>query len=94
MSKPGYADQAFWFRLIFMLVFWVVMNIALTVFGALVLVVGVVRFLSKYELQTLTSWLKGVGAFLGQIFGFLSFATEEKPFPFQPWPQVKKNDEE
>ena len=24
MSKPGYADQGFWFRVIFMLLYWVV----------------------------------------------------------------------
>ncbi len=42
MSKPGYTDQGFWLRLVFMLVYWVVLNIAVTVFGVLLVVVVVV----------------------------------------------------
>ncbi|MEP0072459.1 MAG: DUF4389 domain-containing protein [Marinomonas sp.] len=87
MSKPGYADQGFWFRLIFMLVYWVVLNIAMSVFGILLVIVSLVKLGSKHEPQTLSVWLKSVTAFIQQIFLFLSFAEEEKPFPFQPWPQ-------
>lgn len=87
MSKPGYADQGFWFRLIFMLVYWVVLNISITVFGILLVIVAIVKFGSKHEPVTLSSWLTGVTAFIQQIFAFLSFADDEKPFPFQPWPQ-------
>lgn len=93
MSKPGYADQGFWFRVIFMLLFWVVLNIAVTVFGFLLVLVSLIKFGSKSEPETLTSWLKSVALFIGQIFSFLSYQTEEKPFPFQPWPQVSSDDD-
>lgn len=93
MSKQGYLEQSYWFRIIFMIVFWAVLNIAITVFGLLVLIVGVVRFASAHKPVTLSGWLLSVAAFLQQIFAFLSFQTEEKPFPFQPWPQVDHNDE-
>ncbi|WP_421852494.1 DUF4389 domain-containing protein [Marinomonas sp.] len=93
MSNPGYADQGFWFRVIFMLLYWVVLNIAVTVFGVLLILVSLVKLGSKYEPVTLSSWLKGVTAFIGQIFSFLSFESEEKPFPFQPWPQVNADEE-
>ncbi|WP_111637003.1 DUF4389 domain-containing protein [Marinomonas shanghaiensis] len=86
MSKPGYADQGFWFRVIFMLLYWVVLNIAVTVFGVLLVLVSLVKLGSKHEPVMLSSWLKSVTAFIGQIFSFLSFQSEEKPFPFQPWP--------
>jgi hypothetical protein len=33
MAKPGYADQGFWVRLVFMAVYWAVLNISLSVFG-------------------------------------------------------------
>lgn len=93
MSKPGYADQGFWFRVIFMLLYWVVLNIAVTVFGVLLVLVSLVKLGSKHEPITLSSWLKSVTAFIGQIFSFLSFDSEEKPFPFQPWPQVNADEE-
>ena len=93
MSKPGYANQGFWFRVIFMFLYWVVLNIAITVFGVLLVIVGLLKLVMSSEPVTLSSWLKSVALFLGQIFSFLSFATEEKPFPFQPWPQVDADDE-
>jgi len=93
MSKPGYADQGFWFRVIFMLLYWVVLNIAVTVFGVLLVLVSLVKLGSKHEAVTLSSWLKSVTAFIGQIFAFMSFETEEKPFPFQPWPRVSSDEE-
>lgn len=93
MSKPGYADQGFWFRVIFMLIYWVVLNVAVTVFGVLLILVSLVKLGSKHEPVMLSSWLKAMAAFIGQIFSFLSFGSEEKPFPFQPWPQVDADEE-
>ncbi|GAB3475650.1 DUF4389 domain-containing protein [Marinomonas epiphytica] len=93
MAKQGYLDQSYWVRIIFMLVFWAVLNLAITVFGLLVLLVGVVRFASAHKPTTLSTWLLSVGAFLQQIFAFLSFKTDEKPFPFQPWPKVDSDEE-
>lgn len=93
MSKPGYADQGFWFRLIFMLLYWVVLNISVTVFGVLLVLVSLVKLGSKHEPVMLSSWLGSMTAFLRQNLSFLSFETEEKPFPFQPWPQVASDEE-
>ncbi|TYL47733.1 DUF4389 domain-containing protein [Marinomonas sp. IMCC 4694] len=88
MSKPGYADQGFWFRMIFMLLYWVILNIAVTVFGFLLVLVSLIKLGSKHEPHTLSVWLKKMSGFIKQIFSFLSYETQEKPFPFQPWPQV------
>ncbi|WP_394179357.1 DUF4389 domain-containing protein [Marinomonas posidonica] len=93
MSKPGYAKQDFWFRLIFMVFYWFVLNLALTVFGILVVLVSLVKLGSKHEPVTLAYWLTNASAFIGQIFAYLSYADEEKPFPFQPWPPVNSDDE-
>ncbi|ETX11551.1 lipase [Marinomonas ushuaiensis DSM 15871] len=93
MSKPGYSDQGFWFRLIFMVLYWLVLNVAITVFGILVILVSLMKLGSRHEPMTLIVWLKSVTAFIKQIFSFLSFAEEEKPFPFQSWPQVKSDEE-
>lgn len=93
MSKPGYADQGFWFRVIFMLLYWVILNIAVTVFGVLLVLVSLIKLGSKHEPVLLAGWLKSMTSFIGQIFSFLSFGSEEKPFPFQPWPQVDQDEE-
>lgn len=93
MSKPGYADQGFWFRVIFMLLYWVVLNISVTIFGVLLVLVSLITLGSKHEPKTLSSWLKQMASFIQQIFWFMSYKTEEKPYPFQPWPQVTLDDE-
>lgn len=87
MDKPGYADQGFWFRLFFMLVYWCLLNVALTLFGFLLIIVALIRFGSKSEPVTLGGWLRSIGAFIKQTVEFLGFNSEEKPFPFQPWPE-------
>ena len=76
-----------------MLLYWVVLNIAVTVFGILLVLVSLVKLGSRHEPVMLSSWLSSVTSFIKQIFSFLSFETEEKPFPFQPWPQVSADEE-
>lgn len=92
MAKPGYTNQGFWFRLIFMLFYWCLLNVAITIFGILVIVVSVVKLASSYEPITLSGWLRNMGVFIRQIFQFLSYDSEEKPFPFQSWPKVKESE--
>lgn len=87
MNKPGYANQDFWIRMLFMLIYWGLLNIALTVFGFLVIITTLVRFGSKTELTSLNYWLSSTGVFIKQTISFLSFSKEEKPFPFQSWPE-------
>lgn len=93
MSKPGYASQGFWLRMLFMLIYWGLLNIALTLFGFLVIISTIVRFGSKSELSTLNYWTASMGEFIKQTIAFISFTSEEKPFPFQPWPEdVRRED--
>lgn len=87
MDKPGYADQGYWLRILFMLIYWCLLNVAFTLFGFLLVLVGLIRLGSKYEPVTLGMWLRSVGVFIKQTVSFLSFSSEDKPFPFQPWPE-------
>ncbi|MEO9654623.1 DUF4389 domain-containing protein [Marinomonas sp.] len=93
MSKSGYAEQGFWFRLIFMLVYWALLNVAITVFGILLIIVSIIKFGSRHHPETLASWLRSVALFIQQTFEFLSYKSEDKPFPFQSWPQVDTDEE-
>ena len=93
MKKPGYADQNFWIRLIFMMLFWTILNIALSVFGILLLILTIVRFGSQYQPDMLNSAVMSLARFISQIFSFISFQTERKPFPFQAWPTSTAEEE-
>ncbi|MCZ2720434.1 DUF4389 domain-containing protein [Marinomonas sp. 15G1-11] len=92
MSKPGYTQQDFWIRLIFMLVYWVILNVSLSIFGFLVLVMTIIRFGSQHKPEGMIQFQFNLTEFITQILSFLIFKTDNKPFPFSPWPKVKDND--
>ncbi len=93
MDKPGYSDQGYWLRILFMLIYWCLLNVAFTLFGFLLIIVALIRFGSKHEPVTLGAWLRSVSAFMKQVLAFLAFSSDEKPFPFQPWPEGDKRAE-
>ncbi len=76
-----------------MMFFWAVLNIALSVFGILLLIMTVIRFGSQYKPDMLNNVIMSLANFIGQIFSFLSFQTEKKPFPFQMWPDALSTEE-
>jgi type IV secretory pathway component VirB8 len=75
-----------WMRGLFMLL----MGIAFQVCGTLLCIVTVVQFvivlLNDTPNSRLVSFGHSMGNYLRQIVNFLTFATEEMPFPFSEWP--------
>lgn len=75
-----------WIRGLFMLL----MALAFHVFGTVVCFVTVIQFLIMLLNGTpnarLVSFGRSMGRYLKQIVDFLTFATEELPFPFNDWP--------
>jgi len=77
-----------WMRLIYMILFAIVVNVAELVVG----VIAVVQFMSKLFSgrinQQLAEFGEGLSLYFRQIVAFLTFQTEDKPFPFAPWPET------
>jgi hypothetical protein len=75
-----------WIRALFMLL----MALAYQVTGTVLCIVTVIHFLVMLMNDTpnarLVSFGRSMGRYLQQIVDFLSFATEEIPFPFNDWP--------
>jgi len=90
MNKPGYADQAFWVRLVFMFIYWAVLNISLSIFGIALVILTIIRFGSQFEPTPLANFLSSLSDFISQTLSFVCFQTEEKPYPFQSWPNANK----
>ena len=84
-TKTNLTSESTWFRLIHMIVLIIAFNIAELVIGAVV----VFQFLSKLLTGKVNEHLKAFGAeigvYLGCIVRFLTFETEDKPFPYAPW---------
>jgi len=80
-------SESFWLRSLFMVLFFIVYRIM----DILVLLVALSQWI--YVLLTgdanasLGRFAGGLAAYVAQIIQYLSYKTEEKPFPFSDWPQ-------
>ncbi len=75
-------------RGVFMLLFCIVARIV----GALVGLVALFQFICALVVRrpnrNAQDFGKGLGCYLRHIVEFLSYNTDEKPWPFAPWPQT------
>ena len=75
-----------WARALFM----ILMALAYHVTGTVIFIVTIIQFvmmlLTDKPNDRLVSLGRSLGNYLRQIVNFLTFVTEEKPFPFSDWP--------
>jgi len=86
-SKARFSDPDLWIRLLYMIVFAV-----LTWLSRLVLcVIGLLQFLlvlvTGEEHRALRDFSASLAAWTWRAFRFICFNTEQKPFPFDEWPE-------
>ncbi len=86
-TTDNLSSRSTWMRVVYMILFAVIFNIVEFVIA----VVAVVQFLSTLftgkvnpQLQALG---QGVGAYVNEIIQFLTYHTDDKPYPFAPWPK-------
>ncbi len=84
--KENATRRSIWLRLIFM----IVMGVAYSVAEIVTLVVIVFQFLTSLFTgkpnDRLNRFGRNLARYFQQITVYMTFATEEKPFPFAPWP--------
>lgn len=85
-SAPTTNKRNIWIRGLFMLL----MGFAFQVCGTALCIVTVIQFVLALLNDTpnarLVSFGRSLGRYLQRIADFLTFATEEMPFPFNDWP--------
>jgi hypothetical protein len=87
--KENLMTEAFWLRLCFMLLFVVVLEIATSIMGLLILMQFVYRLFSGRCQPNLLGFSDSLALFILQGYRFLTYQTETKPYPFDDWPQSK-----
>ena len=84
--KQKLTRPSIWLRLVSMIVLAVALNIAeIVILAVVVFQFLATLFTSKPNIQ-FTHFGRNLARYLQQIITFMTFATEEKPFPFSPWP--------
>lgn len=85
--KSRLTASATWLRGLFMLLFAVIRSVAEVVLGAVALLQFLFALASGAPNPRLTEFGGQLSAYLYQIFMFLTFNSERRPFPFSPWPE-------
>jgi hypothetical protein len=78
--------RSIWFRLVFMIVLGVAFNVAEFVAFVVIAFQFLFSLFNGQQNDQLSRFGRNLARYLQQIIVFLTFASEEKPFPFAPWP--------
>ena len=92
--KSSITNGETWMRLVYMFLFAIVLNLAELVVAFIVVVQFVTKLFTGKVNQQLAEFGDGLASYFRQTIAFLTFHTEDKPFPFAPWPQTSPRDAE
>ena len=85
--KERLTEQSTWLRFLYMVIFAVIFSITEIVIAAVVIFQFLVKLVTGKVNQQLLTLAQSLGTYVYEIVIFLGFNSEEKPFPFAPWPQ-------
>lgn len=86
--------EALLLRILWMVLFSIVWQLAQFVLGGAVLLQLVLRLINGVPSTSLMAFGDSLGQYLAQIVRFGTFHTDEKPWPFADWPQPQPADSE
>ena len=84
--KTHLSNRATWVRLLFMLLFVVIFNLAELVLGFAVLFQFVHALITGGPNARVGGFGENLGRYVYQILRYLTYNTEDRPFPFADWP--------
>jgi nucleoside recognition membrane protein YjiH len=82
------SKRKIWVRGFFMLLMALAYQVSSTVIFVITLIQFVLVLLNDTPNDRLLAFGRSLGRYLQQIVNFLTFASEEVPFPFSDWPPV------
>ena len=80
-------NKQVWRRLIYIALFVIAFNIVELILWALLAVQFLAQLLSGKPIERATVFGQNLASFAYQIVCFLTFRTDETPWPFTPWPE-------
>lgn len=87
--KRNVKDKDTWLRFVYLVVFGIVFYISMM----LTFVTSIAQFLSKLfggsSFAVLSEFGDNLATYQGQVTRFLTFSSDDKPFPFAPFPSNK-----
>ena len=87
-SKTHLTNPAIWIRLAFMLVFALLLMAGSLIISIIVVMQFALVLVTGSDNENLRNLGQGLGKWIYQAVMFLTFNSEEKPFPFDEWPTI------
>lgn len=85
-SKMGLTNTETWIRFAYMLLFALLLMAARIIVSIVVLVQFVIVLITGADNENLRNLGQGLGKWVYQAIMFLTFNSNNKPFPFDEWP--------
>ncbi|WP_052481135.1 DUF4389 domain-containing protein [Gilvimarinus agarilyticus] len=85
--KSNITSSDHWIRLVFMILFALVLYVAGIVVGVLVLVQFLFALITGSDNTNLRQLGDSLTQYIAQTLRFLTYNSSEKPFPFADWPE-------
>jgi len=89
--KSNLTSSRHWLRLLFMLVFAAVLQVASIVMWMLVIAQFIFSLVTGEDNPQLRKFGHALSIYIFNTLKFLTYASEEKPFPFADWPLVDED---
>ncbi len=86
-TKKHVSEGGTWLRLVYMLLFVIIFNVAELVLGAVVVLQFLFKLFTGKAIEQLESLGQSLASYFYQMVLFLTFKTEDMPYPFGPWPK-------
>ena len=86
--KSNLTSSKHWLRLLFMLVFAAVLQVASIIMWVLVIAQFIFSLITGEDNVQLRKFGHSLSIYIFDTLKFLTYASEEKPFPFADWPKV------
>lgn len=87
--KSNLLSSTHWLRLVFMVLFAVILQVAAAVMWIVVVLQFLFSLFTGQNNDNLREFGHSLSVFIYQTWQFLSYNSEEKPYPFQDWPDSK-----
>lgn len=88
--KTNLLSADHWIRLVFMVLFCLVLQVVSLVIGVVVVLQFLFSLISGRDNENLRAFGASLTEFVGQTLAFLTYNSDEKPFPFADWPSPEE----
>jgi hypothetical protein len=85
--KSNLLSAKHWLRLVFMLLFAALLQVASIIMWVLVLLQFIFSLITGQDNVNLRKFGYSLSTYIYQTLKFLTYSSEEKPFPFADWPE-------